>query len=98
GPEKQDKFGVLTLYRPIEKGRPTGFVTTDIQLLQEGAYNAAGLVNAVLRHRDDMLEKDQDRRRQQVYQAVHSGDDSESFASKVCRAMLKVFRAAEVEF
>jgi hypothetical protein len=98
GPEKQDKFGVLTLYRPIEKGHPTGFVTTDIQLLQEGAYNAAGLVNAVLRHRDDMLVRDDEKRRRQVYQAIHSGDDNESFAAKVCRGMLRAFRAAEVEF
>ncbi|HYG82382.1 MAG TPA: FIST N-terminal domain-containing protein [Pyrinomonadaceae bacterium] len=98
GPKKKNKFGVLTLYRPIEKGWPSGFVTTDIELLQEGAYNAAGLVNAVLRHRDDIWEKDEEKRQQSVYRTITSGDDHDSFEAKVCRQVLLAFRAAEVAF
>jgi signal transduction histidine kinase len=98
GPEKKNKFGVLTLYRPIEKGQPSGFVTTDIELLQKGAYNAAGLVNALLRHRDDIWRRDEEKRQQSVYKAITSGDDPDSFEAKVCRQVLRSYRAAEVAF
>lgn len=98
GPEDEDKFGVLTLYRRIEQGEPSGFVTTNIQLLQEGAYSVAGLVNAVLRHGADMWEKGDDNRLQEVHQGISSGDDDEPFEVKVCREVLKAFRATDVEF
>jgi signal transduction histidine kinase len=96
--DTEHKFGVLTLYRPIEKGQPSGFVTTNTKLLQEGAYNISGLVNAVLQHREDIWEKEEDRRRQRVYHAINSGEEGEPFAVKVCRAVLKEFHACEVNF
>jgi signal transduction histidine kinase len=98
GPTRKDKVGVLTLYRRIEKGRPSGFISTDMQLLQEGAYNVAGLVNAVLRHRYDIWEKDEEDRHQTVYQALSSDDDGDYIEAKICREVLKAFRATEVEF
>jgi signal transduction histidine kinase len=98
GLKKTDKFGVLTLYRRVKKEETNGFATTDIQLLQKGAYNAAGLVNAVLRHREDMWEKEEDKRRQEVYEAINSSDDDESFEAKVCCEVIKQFHAAEVAF
>ncbi len=97
GPEK-NKSGVLTLYRPIEKGWASGFITTDIELLQKGAYNAAGLVNAVLRHRNDIRDRGEERGQQAVYKAINSTDDEESFEAKVCRQVLLSFRAVEVDF
>jgi signal transduction histidine kinase len=98
GPGKTDKFGVLTLYRRITPGHASGFKTTDIQLLQEGAYDAAGLVSLVMRHREDMWEKDEDKRLEEVYQAINSNDEGESFEGKVCREVLKSFHASEVSF
>jgi signal transduction histidine kinase len=98
GLEKADKFGVLTLYRRIEQGQPTGFRTTNIQLLQEAAYKISGLINAVLRHRDDMWEKEEGRRRQEVYQAVNSGGKASLFERRVCWQLLKSFRAVRAEF
>lgn len=92
-----DIFGVLTLYRRIQAGQRTGFVTTNIKLLQEGAYNAAGLINAVLWHRADKWEKQEDDRRHRLYEGLSAGDDS-SFESRICREVLKSFAAAEVEF
>jgi signal transduction histidine kinase len=98
GLEKINNLGVLTLYRPIEKGWPSGFVTTDIDLLKKGAYNAAGLLNVMLRHRSDIWEKNEDERQQAVYKAINSQDDPDSFEAKVCRQVLISFRAAEVSF
>lgn len=97
GPHREDKFGVLTLYRRTMKGQPSGFVTTDLELLQEGAYNAAGLVNAVLWQRNDKSEKQEQYRKHRCYQEMNSGDDR-SFEAKICRAVLKSYGAAEVDF
>jgi len=97
GPEKTNKFGVLMLYRRVRKGESTGFVTTDVNLLQEGADNAAGLINAVLWHRADKLEKLEQTRRNQIYQEISTADDR-TIESKVCQAVLKTFRAVEVDF
>ena len=99
GPEKNDKFGVLTLYRPIEKGEPSGFVSKDVRrLLREGAYNAAGLVSAVLRHLDVMWEQQEESRQQKFYQAINSIDNILAFEKRVCRQVLDCFQAVEVEF
>jgi hypothetical protein len=97
GSDKENKFGVLTLYRPIRKGQASGFATTDVKLLQEGAYNAAGLVNAVLWHRRDKWDKLEQYRKHRTYHEMSVGDDR-SFEAKICRAVLKSFRAAEVDF
>jgi hypothetical protein len=97
GPNKENKFGVLTLYRRIREGQRSGFVTTDIELLQEGAYNAAGLVNAILWHRKDKWEKQEQYRKYRYHQEMDSGDDR-TFEAKICRAVLKSFRAAAVDF
>jgi signal transduction histidine kinase len=98
GLEKADKFGVLTLYRHIDEGQSTGFTTTNIQLLQEAAYKISGLVSAVLKHRDDMWEKEEGRRRQEVYQAVNSGGGGSPFERRACWHVLKSFRALEADF
>jgi hypothetical protein len=97
GPDKESKFGVLTLYRRIKEGQRTGFVTTNIQLLQEGAYNAAGLINAVMWHRLDKWEKQEQDRRNRVYQGLNL-DEGEAFEKKICREVAKAFGAAEVDF
>jgi signal transduction histidine kinase len=98
GPELKDKFGVLTLYRPIEKGAASGFKTRYIKLLQEGANSVAGLVGAVLRRNADLWERDEGKRRTEVYQGINSGDENESFEAKTCREVLKAYLATEVEF
>ena len=85
------------LYRRIRKGESTGFVTTDVDLLQEGADNAAGLINAVLWQRADKLEKQEQTRRNQIYQEISAADD-QTIESKVCQAVLRIFQALEVDF
>ena len=85
------------LYRRIRKGESTGFVTTDVDLLQEGADNAAGLINAVLWQRADKLEKQEQTRRNQIYQEISAADD-QTIESKVCQAVLRTFQALEVDF
>jgi signal transduction histidine kinase len=98
GPSKKDKFGVLTLYRRTNRGQSSGFVTTDMQLLQQGTYNIAGLVNAVLRHRNDIWEMIEEDRHQTVYQAISSDDNNDFLEANICREVLKSFHATEVEF
>lgn len=98
GPKLKDKFGVMTLYRPIKKGAASGFKTRDIKLLQEGANSVAGLVGAVLRRNADLWERDETKRRTEVYEGINSGDESESFEAKTCREVLKAYLATEVEF
>jgi hypothetical protein len=97
GADKKDKFGVLTLYRHIKPGQRTGFVTTDIRLLQEGAYNAAGLVNAVLWDRANKWEKQEEKRRNRLYQGLSSSEVG-PFEAKICLEVLKTYGAAEVDF
>jgi signal transduction histidine kinase len=97
GQEKTDKFGVLTLYRRKAQGQPTGFATINIQLLLEAAYKISGLVSAVLKHRDDMWEKEEGRRRQEVYQGVNS-TAKVPFERRACWHVLKSFRAVNADF
>lgn len=97
GPKRKDKFGVLTLYREVGKDDASGFVTIDLDLLQEGAYNVAGLVNAVLRRSADMWDQYAEKRRQEVYQGIGSPDDA-PFEEKICREVLKAYRATTVDF
>jgi len=91
------KFGVLTLYRGIRPGQRTGFITTDIPLLQQGAYAAAGLINAVLWHRANEWEEEEENRRHRLYQGL-TGTEGDVFEARVCQEVLKIFGATEVEF
>ena len=95
--DKESKFGVLTLYRRIDPGNRTGFITTESKLLQEGTYNAAGLVNATLWHRANKWEKQEEKRRNRLYQGL-SFSEHKVFEARICLEVLKTFGAAEVDF
>lgn len=98
GVTKKDKLGVLTLYRKAERGRRSGFVVTDIPVLQEGAYNVAGLVSAVLRHRDVRWGQQEDARREKFYDAINTSEVIRSFERRVCHNVLDCFRAVRADF
>ena len=99
GPSKKGKFGVLTLYRRVRHGQESsGFATTDVKVLESAAYNTAGLVNAVLKQRDQDWAEKQDRRRERVVKAVSSADEADHFEASVCREVLCAYEAAEVSF
>ena len=97
GPKRRGKFGVLTLYREVGQDDASGFVTVDLDLLREGAYNVAGLVDAVLRRSADKWDEYAEKRRQEVYQGINAADDA-PFEEKICREVLKAYRATTVEF
>lgn len=99
GPSKKGKFGVLTLYRRVRHGQESsGFATTDVKVLESAAYNTAGLVNAVLKQRDQDWAEKQDRRREEVVKAISSADEADHFEASVCREVLCAYQAAEVSF
>jgi signal transduction histidine kinase len=97
-------LGVLTLYRPIKSGDESGFITTDTDLLQQGADNFASLIGILQATRKEKWRKREHDRRQQVYDAIVPAADAapsevgESFEACVCRQVLKSYRAIKASF
>lgn len=98
GRKKNDKFGVLMLYRQIERGQSSGFAITDIKLLQEGADQVAGIVNAVMRHRDVMWEQQEEHRHKEFHRAINAIDDVRSLEKRICAHILSSFYATRADF
>jgi signal transduction histidine kinase len=91
------QLGVVTLYRRRDK-ETTGFLTTDEQVLQEGAYDLAGLVNVLKSQLEKYADDQEARRRQRVYKNLAKDESLWNFASLVCRQMLIHFRAIRAVF
>lgn len=97
--KKEKRFGILTLYRRIEPGEPSGFLITDEKLLEEGAYKMAGLVKALLEHLKDVWRHIEQARHQRVYEAIASMIEiRDDFAAEICQEILKIYEAVRVDF
>lgn len=94
----KDKFGVMTFYRQIKKNQPSGFETKDIDLLQEGAFQAAGWIKALLQRRNEISKENENNRRQEVIQALDPNEKIKFFEIEVCRKVLLTYKASEVAF
>jgi signal transduction histidine kinase len=92
------RFGVMTVYRRIKAGESTGFLTTDTELLAEGAYKMAGLVNALVQHRNDRLRHQEQDRQRGVYEAISALEVGDGFEAQACQQVLKAYRAGEATF
>ena len=96
--KKGKRFGILTLYRRIDPGEGSGFLSTDETLLEEGAYKMSGLVKALLEHRDDEWKNEKQACFQKVYEAITPNEIREGFAADVCQEIIKIYEAVEVNF
>jgi signal transduction histidine kinase len=96
--KKQKKFGVLTVYRRIRPGEGTGFLSTDTKLLEEGAYKMAGLVNALVEHRNDTLRHQEQARHRAIYEAISPLEVRDGFEAKTCQQVLAAYGGGEVAF
>jgi signal transduction histidine kinase len=96
--KKQKRFGVLTVYRRIKPGEGAGFLTTDTNLLEEGAYKMAGLVNTLVEHRNDTLRHQEQARHRAIYEAISSFEVRTGFEAKTCQQVLEAYRGTEAAF
>jgi signal transduction histidine kinase len=93
-----NRLGVLTFYRPIKPGDESGFVTTDTELLQQGADNFASLISILQANRREKWRKQEHTRRQEVYDATITAKDPEPFEARVCQQALKSYGAIKASF
>jgi signal transduction histidine kinase len=93
-----DKLGVLTLYRPIKEGEESGFITTDTELLQQGADNFSSLIGIMQAKVIKSWRAREQSRRQQIYDATLLARDEDRFESDVSRQVLLSYRAVRVAF
>jgi signal transduction histidine kinase len=103
---REEDIGVLTLYRPIEKGQPSGFLKTVVDTVRDpklrglvtgAAYDVASLIGALLQHHNDKIEKDEQSRRKQISDALSRHVESESqasFAELICRCVCEIYGVA----
>jgi len=91
------QIGVVTLYRRREKEN-SGFLTTDEQVLQEGAYDLAGLVNVLKSQLEKFADDQEAQRRQRVADNLARDGSLWNFASLVCQQMLIHFHAIRAVF
>jgi hypothetical protein len=95
-----EALGVLTLYRRVDftnPKRPSGFATTDTDLLKRAANSFAGLVNLVISYQN----KDWDKR-----EADHRSTINENLAlqethyaeARICKNLLDLLSAIRVDF
>ncbi len=91
-------LGVLTLYRPIKPGQPSGFLTTDKRLLQESADRISESISLLQFHCIESWERQEVKRRQEVYDATIIRSANEDFESRICLQVLKSYRANRVDF
>jgi signal transduction histidine kinase len=99
-----NRLGVLTFYSCIKEGDESGFITTDTNLLQQGADNFSSLIGILQADRMEKWRKREHVRRQEVYDATVSGARSGSgeaagdFETRVCQQVLKSYRAVKACF
>lgn len=99
-----EPLGVLALYREIVPGQPSGFVTTDTDLLQKSADRLAGLISFLLSHRTERWYDKERIRRQDVHEATVNrknfpeGEQEEDFEVRVCKQALISYHAIEAVF
>ncbi|MDX2034651.1 MAG: GAF domain-containing protein [Blastocatellia bacterium] len=93
-----ETIGVMMLYRQIQEGDPSGFLTTDKTLLIAGAAALTGHVKLVQTNNLERWEKEEFRRHQEVYEACAKLDDSLSFEATACQQILKSYRAIGIDF
>lgn len=98
GNQPEDRIGVMTFYREIKKGNPSGFTTKDIELLKESINNVVGLVSAVIKRRNRIRERGENDRRQTVIQSIDSDEKKVPFEDQVCCEILRTYKASEVAF
>ena len=96
--KREARFGILTLYRRIEPGEASGFLSTYEKLLEEGAYKMSGLVNALVEYRNDVWQRIEQERHQGVYEAIATIEIRDDFASETCQGILKIYDAVQVNF
>jgi signal transduction histidine kinase/GAF domain-containing protein len=94
----QKRFGILTVYRHIEPGEASGFLSTDTKLLEAGAYKISGLVNALVEHRNDVWRHQEQTRHQAVYEAINPYEVQDGFEAKTCQQILETYGAVEAIF
>lgn len=93
------RLGVLTLYRRIKPGDESGFVTTDTELLQQGADNFASLISILQTRRRENWENQEHKRRQMVYDVtILVDDDTQHFERRVCLQTLTSYEAVKTRF
>lgn len=94
-----DRLGVLTFYRSIKPHDESSFLTTDTELLQQGADNFASLISILQAYRREKWRSQEHVRRQEVYDAiVPSEETKEDFETRVCDQVLKSYRAVKASF
>jgi signal transduction histidine kinase len=93
-----NRLGVLTFYRRIKSGEESGFITTDTELLQQGADNLASLIYILQANRTERWRKDEHDRRQAVYDETIPVEGSKPFELRVCHQVLKSYRALKASF
>lgn len=94
----QKKFGVLAMYRRIESGEVSGFLSTDPNLLDEGAYKIAGLVNALMEHLNDVRRHEEQKQQQAVYKAINPSEVRDEFEAITCQQIIETYNAVEACF
>lgn len=92
-----DRLGVLTLYRRIKPGEESGFVTTDMDLLQRGADNFASLISILESRGREAWRRLEHKRRQDVFEATVPSKGAD-FEKRVCQQALKSYHAARASF
>ncbi len=94
------RLGVLTLHRRIPKERAgeSGFVTTDQELLQEGAEALAVFINALQRHREALWVKEEQIRWEEILGVFTEPENYKNLAKKLCWQMAKSLNAIQANF
>lgn len=95
-----EHLGVLTLYRKVAKPgkkQPTGFTTTEPNLLQHLADPFAGLVKIVRDHQNTMWDNLEKQQRADIYDLLPP-QEARNFEARTCKQLLKSLSAKQVVF
>jgi signal transduction histidine kinase len=79
-------------------GEESGFITTDTELLQQGADNFASLIGILAASAKRKWREHEHVRRQEVYDATLLADREEPFESQVTLQVLRSYRAVKATF
>ncbi len=94
--KKDQKIGVLTLYRRIDPNRPgagSGFTTIDPRILQEAADTISSMLSALLPNLGAIWTEEEVKRYEAVREAIEKGDPDICIEQRLCRQMVKSFNA-----
>jgi signal transduction histidine kinase len=94
------RLGVLTLHRFINQdsaSSPTGFVTTDTDVLQEAADHMAALVSALTSHREAIERTEKQKRRSEVVEELAQPPHGGSIEADICNSVVSSLRAEHAE-